>query len=83
MACRVPRIFNGSQVLFRMKASKRYLAAQLVSGSGLFCANQPLLRFGALVDETGRFVWCCMDTFGGSGLSVYLKFEGIVGKLAS
>lgn len=21
--------------------------------------------FGALVDETGRFVWCCMDTFGG------------------
>ena len=26
-------------------------------------------RFGALVDETGRFVWCCMDTFGGFGLS--------------
>ena len=22
-------------------------------------------RFGALVDETGRFVWCCMDTYGG------------------
>eukprot|EP00435_Cladocopium_sp_Y103_P025488 s2766_g6.t1 len=22
-------------------------------------------KFGALVDETGRFVWCCMDTFGG------------------
>ncbi|CAJ1435436.1 unnamed protein product [Effrenium voratum] len=21
--------------------------------------------FGALLDETGRFVWCCMDTFGG------------------
>eukprot|EP00913_Durusdinium_trenchii_P019786 g18599.t1 len=21
--------------------------------------------FGALLDETGRFVWCCMDTYGG------------------
>lgn len=28
-----------------------------------FC---PGFRFGALLDETGRFVWCCMDTYGGA-----------------
>lgn len=36
-------------------------------------------RFGALVDETGRFVWCCMDTYGGRDHPVNLLHVGGVG----